>query len=110
MIKDDDELRRIAEGELSPVNAVAMALASGLVAGLVLFVATNWLLLRGDPEPGPHLSLLSQYFFGYRVSFFGSLVGFAWAFAIAFTSVWAGALIYNKVAGGRAKDRLRGRP
>jgi hypothetical protein len=50
---------------------------------------------------GPHLQLLNQYFFGYRVSFVGSLIGFAYGFALG---TFAGALlawIYNKVVAFR---------
>lgn len=108
MIDDDDELRRIAESELLRVNALALALVAGLVAGLGLFGATSWLLIKGGPDPGPHLALLGQYFYGYRVSFPGSLIGFAWAFAVAFAATYAGAHIYNLVARWRAKDRLPG--
>lgn len=107
MIDDDDQLRRISESLLVRVNALALGLVAGLCAGLGLFVATNWLLIKGGPDPGPHLALLGQYFYGYRVSFVGSLVGFAWAFSIAFLATYAGAHIYNVVAVWRAKD---GRP
>jgi hypothetical protein len=108
MLKDDDELQRIAAGEVPlPVNAAALSIAAGLVAGLALFGATNWLLLRGGPNPGPHLALLSQYFYGYSVSFVGSLIGFAWAFGLAGAATYGGAWIYNRVAGWRAKDRSR---
>lgn len=110
MIDDDEELRRIAEGELLRVNALALAVVAGLVSGAGLFLATNWLLLKGGPEPGPHLALLGQYFWGFRVSFLGSLVGFAWAFLCGFAAVYAGARIYNAVAGRRAERRGRAVP
>jgi|JI10StandDraft_1071094.scaffolds.fasta_scaffold09487_5 hypothetical protein len=102
MATDNDELRRMAESAPMPVNAVALAVAAGLIAGGGLFVATNWLVLRGGPGPGPHLVLLNQYFYGYRVTFLGSLVGFAWAFAVTFLATWSGAFVYNLVASRRA--------
>ena len=105
---DDDELRKISESLLVRVNALALGVVAGLVAGLGLFAATNWLLIKGGPDPGPHLGLLGQYFYGYRVSFAGSLIGFAWAFAIAFLGTYAGAHIYNVVAVWRAKDERPG--
>jgi hypothetical protein len=102
MSDDDKELWRIAESQLLRVNALALGVVSGLVAGAGLFLATNWLLLKGGPDPGPHLSLLGQYFPGFRVSFLGSLVGSAWAFLGGFLAAYAGARIYNAVAGWRA--------
>ena len=71
------------------LNSKGLAALLGLICGLGLFLATNWLVIKGGPpgddgEPviGPHLSLLGQYFIGYEVTFVGSLIGFAWAFAL----------------------------
>ena len=62
------------------LNAKVVGLALGLIFGLAIFVATNWLVIKGGDPVGPHLSLLSQYFFGYRVTFLGSLIGFGYGF------------------------------
>ena len=43
---------------------------------------------RGDVI-GPHLALLSQFFVGYRVTFLGSLIGFANAFAGGYVAGYA---------------------
>jgi len=76
-----------------PLKLMAM-IAAGvvLVAGLGVFVATNWLLVKGGRPVGPHLALLSQFFLGYRVTFAGSLIGFAWAFGCGFASLAGQAL------------------
>ena len=58
-------------------------------------------MLKGGEPVGPHLGLLAQYFWGYRVSFLGSLVGFAWAFAVGFAAGWLVSRIYNRLALGR---------
>jgi hypothetical protein len=89
-----DELERVAAG-VRRINALALALVCGLVAGFVLFLATNVLLLKGGAVVGPHLALLGQFFPGYRVSFLGSLVGFAWAFGTGFVFCGLAAWIYN---------------
>ena len=84
------------------LNAKVLGLALGLVLGLIIFAATNWLLIKGGDSVGPNLALLSQYFIGYRVSFVGSLIGFAYGFALGTLS---GALIgwvYNKLASLRS--------
>ena len=64
------------------LNAKVFGLTLGIVCGLALFLATNWLVLKGGKPVGPHLALLSQYFIGYRVSFLGSFVGFLYGFAL----------------------------
>ena len=83
-----------------------LGIVLGLIAGFGIFIATNWLLLKGGPiDPttgqeivGPHLGLLAQYFPGYSVTVLGSFVGFAYGFALgALTGVLV-AWIYNKVA------------
>ncbi len=90
-----DELERAVAAGVRRVNALALAVVGGLIAGLGLFLATNVLLLKGGPVVGPHLSLLGQFFPGYRVTFLGSLIGFGWAFATAFAFSWLAAWIYN---------------
>ena len=98
MRMDDADLERLLEQRLVRVNAFSFGLAAGLLAGLGLFLATNWLLLKGGTPLGPHLGLLSQYFVGYQVSFAGSLVGFAYAFVLCFATAYAGAWLYNRVS------------
>ncbi len=78
-----------------------MGLALGVVSGLVIFAATNWLVIKGGEPLGPNLQLLSQYFIGYRVSFGGSLIGFGYGFALGTLSGALVAWLYNKIAGFR---------
>ena len=80
------------------LNAKVFGLTLGIVCGLALFLATNWLVVKGGKPVGPHLALLSQYFIGYRVSFLGSFVGFLYGFALG---TMAGSFVgwfYNKIA------------
>ena len=79
------------------LNVKVLGLALGLLFGLALFIATNWLVLKGGEVVGPHLQLLSQYFIGYRVSFLGSFIGFAYGFAVGTLSGALIGLIYNKI-------------
>ena len=83
------------------LNAKALGLVLGLLSGLVIFIATNWLVIKGGESVGPHLQLLSQYFIGYRVSFFGSFIGFAYGFAVGTLSGAFIGWIYNKIAAFR---------
>ena len=65
------------------------------MAGLGVFIATNWLVLKGGKAVGPHLSLLSQFFIGYRMTFVGSLIGFGYAFVYGFIGGYFVARMYN---------------
>jgi len=94
------EQERLFKGTLW-LNAKAFGLVLGLLCGLLLFMATNWLVLKGGEQVGPHLRLLSQYFIGYRVTFIGSLIGFAYGFAVGTLSGAFIGWIYNKIAAFR---------
>lgn len=80
------------------LEALVQGVAWGLVAGLGLFLATNWLVLKGGRIVGPHLSLLRQFFIGYEVTFVGSLIGFVYAFACGFVAGYLVSIVYNRVA------------
>lgn len=80
------------------MNAMATGVVIAILAGVALFIATNWLVLKGGDVVGPHLGLLGQVFIGYRVTFVGSLIGFAYAAACGFAMGYVGARLYNFVA------------
>ena len=88
--------------ELSPVirrmNARLLGITSGLLAGGTLFLATIILVIKGGPNMGQHLSLLSHYFPGYSVSVLGSFVGFVYAFVVGYGIGAAIATIYSHAA------------
>ncbi|RJP77131.1 MAG: hypothetical protein C4522_16120 [Desulfobacteraceae bacterium] len=79
------------------LNAKAIGLSLGLLFGLAIFIATNWLVLKGGDVVGPHLQLLSRFFVGYRVSFLGSFIGFAYGFAVGTLSGSFIGWIYNRI-------------
>jgi hypothetical protein len=86
------------------LNAKLLGTLLGLMFGVAVFVATNWLVLQGGPVDangqrvvGPHLALLGQYFLGYSVSFVGSLIGFAYAFVLGFLTGYLIAWLYNRL-------------
>ena len=80
------------------LDARVWGITVGLIAGLVLFVATNVLVLRGGDVVGPHLGLLGVYLPGYRVTFVGSLIGFVYAFVIGYALGRLIGTVYNAVA------------
>ena len=79
------------------LNSKILGFTLGLVCGLTIFIATNWLVIKGGEPIGPHLQLLSQYFIGYRVSFLGSFIGFAYGFAAGTLSGALIGWIYNRI-------------
>jgi hypothetical protein len=107
MIEEPRELAGIVRTRLIRLNATLQGVATGLVAGLTLFVATNWLVLKGGPVIGPNLGLLGQFFIGYRVSFVGSLIGFAYASATGFAAGFLVARLYNLFVDLRHRARRR---
>ena len=88
------------------LNATVQGLVTGLVLGLGVFIATNWLILKGGRVVGPHLSLLGQFFIGYRVTFVGSLIGFVYGFVGGFAIGYFIAALYNWAADRRNIKRL----
>ena len=80
------------------MNAGLVGVVLGLLCGAVPFLATIWLVIKGGPNPGAHLVLLSQYFPGYSVSFFGSIVGFVYAFLAGLVTGAVLGAVYNKLA------------
>jgi fructose-specific phosphotransferase system IIC component len=90
------------------LNAIVCGLVTGFIVGLVIFVATNWLVLKGGPVVGPHLALLGQFFIGYKVTYAGSLVGFAYGLLCGFLAGFFIAWVHNWFAalrGGRSRAR-----
>jgi len=101
----DDKLEEIVFTRVLRLNAVVQGIVLGLLTGVVIFIATNWLVLKGGRVVGPHLSLLNQFFIGYKVTFLGSLVGFAYGSVVGFAVGYVVAVVYNLAA--RARERRR---
>lgn len=91
---DDASVR----GALLRLNARVWGITVGLIAGLMLFVATNVLVLRGGEVVGPHLGLLGVFLPGYRVTVLGSVIGFVYAFVIGYAVGRLVGTVYNAVA------------
>jgi hypothetical protein len=77
------------------LDRTALGVALGVIGGLAVFSATVVLLLKGGAQVGPNLSLLGQYFIGYRVSWGGSFVGLVYGFASGFILGWLAAFLRN---------------
>ena len=73
---------------------MAFGIAVGSVAGLLVFLATVWLVVKGGDVVGPNLSLLGQYSLGYAVTVKGAFIGFGYASVWGFLSGWLFAYLY----------------
>ena len=94
-------------GYVLRLNVKILGLVLALLIGSVIFIATNWLVIKGGQPVGPHLQLLGQYFIGYRVTFWGSLIGFVYGFVLGGVFGILLGWIYNGVVmlkGGRMKE------
>lgn len=70
-VSDADELIVETFARLDPL---ALGVSLGSVTGLLLFLATVILLLKGGPVIGPRLGLLGNFFFGYQVTWTGAFL------------------------------------
>jgi protoporphyrinogen oxidase len=93
------EIRRAFEGLLDRtfvrMDNFAFATAVGSASGLLVFLATIWLVVKGGDVVGPNLRLLAQYFAGYTVSVKGSFVAFGYSFLWGFIFGWLFAYLRN---------------
>jgi protoporphyrinogen oxidase len=77
------------------MDKLAFATAIGSVAGLLVFLATIWLLIKGGTVIGPNLQLLAQYFVGYTVTVKGAFIAFGYSFCWGFLFGWLFAYLRN---------------
>jgi hypothetical protein len=78
------------------LNARAWGIAFGLLAGFGLLFATWILVLRGGPNIGAHLGLLSNFFPGYAVTWGGGLIGFVYGFVSGYIFGRTVGYVYNR--------------
>lgn len=82
-----------------------VALVTAMVAGVALFTATLWLVIKGGPDVGQHLGLLRAFYPGYSVTWAGSLVGLVYAALTGAVLGWCVAWLYNIVARWRSNGK-----
>jgi len=102
---DEKALEEVVLSRIMRLNATLHGLVTGILAGLAVFIATNWLVLKGGDVVGPHLSLLGQFFIGYQVTFLGSLIGAAYGFIGGFVIGSCIAWMYNWLVDLRQSPR-----
>jgi hypothetical protein len=80
---------------LAQLDPRAFGIACGVGCGIWLWLATIVLLIRGGPGMGRNLSLLSQYFIGFRITPAGSVLGFVYGTLAGFVIGYCFALLRN---------------
>ena len=80
------------------LNARAWGISAGLLLGGGLFLATVFLVIRGGPNTGQHLSMLRVFFPGYSVTWLGAFVGFVYGFVLGYGLGRIVGSVYNRLA------------
>ena len=88
----EDDLIEVVFARLDPL---ALGVAVGWVKGLVLFLATAILLLKGGEHVGHTLSLLENYVPGFEVTWTGAAIGFVEVGLMGFALGYFGACLRN---------------
>lgn len=89
---------RLLKQVVARTSEQGWGIAIGTIFGLGLLLATVVLVARGGSNVGSHLSMLSVYFPGYRVSWLGGIVGFVYAFVVGYAVGRTVATLYNKLS------------
>ncbi len=105
-VNDDDEYleagtRDIVEGYIqrsfARMSKFAFGTSLGVVSGLIMFIATLTLYLKGGAVVGPNITLLKHYFIGYKVTVPGAFIGFCYTFTSGFVFGWLFAFFRNLI-------------
>lgn len=75
------------------LNSKVMGLVLGLLTGTFILLVT--LFLSSDPNSKESFQLLQKIFFGYEISFSGSIVGFVYGFALGSLAGSLMGYVYN---------------
>ena len=88
---------KIMKGAFARMDKIAFATATGSVLGILMFLATLWLVIKGGNVVGPNLRLLGEYFKGYTVTVRGAFLAFGYSFLWGFLFGWLFAYIRNLI-------------
>lgn len=80
----------------APLHKRAFGMAIGITAALLVAGVTLFHVVAQPPDSG-YLRLLSNYFYGYTVTWRGVVVGGLWAFLTGFVAGWFIAFCRNLV-------------
>ena len=98
---EEQKAAELREELLAPAFArmdkLSFAISLGTASGLLIFLATLWLVIKGGEVVGPNLRLLEQYFIGYTVTIQGACLAFGYAFVWGFLFGWLFAYLRNLI-------------
>lgn len=77
------------------MDKLGFATAIGTVSGLLVFLATIWVAIRGIPPGMPDLEFLAEYFVGYTMTIKGAFIALAYTFFWGFLFGWLFAYLRN---------------
>lgn len=100
-----DAEEQIIRRSVVKLNGNVLGIVIGIIGAAGIFTATNWLVLKGGEVVGPHLSLLGQFYYGYSVTFVGSLIGALYGFVSGYIAGLIIGWIYNAVVALRMRNR-----
>jgi hypothetical protein len=95
MSKEEKKLETAVMTQILHLNATINGVVLGMALGFLIFIATIWLVLKGGYVVGPNLALIGQFFYGYSVTFVGSLIGFGYGFLSGFLFGYVVSTVYN---------------
>jgi protoporphyrinogen oxidase len=94
-LEEIHSLQEVINRAFRKLDRTAFGLSLGAASGLLLFIATLALVIKGGPVVGTYLSLLDQFLPGYTVTGWGSIVGLAYGFLLGFIGGWSFAFLRN---------------
>lgn len=100
---EEKALEDVVLTRLMRLNATIYGIVFGILSGMIIFIATIWLVIKGGPVVGPNLSLLNQFFIGYRVTVGGAFLGLLYGFILGFLVGFCIASIYNWILDRRGQ-------
>jgi hypothetical protein len=117
---DENETNLLEKMVLTRVmrlSLVVNGITIGLLLGLLIFAATIFLVLKGgpvvgphlSPVVGPHLSLLGRFLPGYTVTVVGSFIGLGYGLILGFILGVFIAFVYNRMVDYREARQARRR-
>lgn len=102
MAQRPEQINEISQA-IARIKTAALAVVCAVIGGIGLFAMTAWLLVKDGQDVGQHLQLLSNYFIGYSVTWWGSVVGLFYGALCGGAIGWAIGTIYNKVVNLRQR-------
>ena len=92
-----DSVESVFTQAIAPLHRSALGAAVGATAGAGVLLLTAFHIVF-DPPHAANIELLSQFFFGYRVTWTGAFIGACWAGVTGFVAGLVFAFARNLIA------------